>query len=182
MNTPVDPKNTPPVLPSAPGKSPSEPRLLDQVRAQIRLRHYSIRTESQYVQWVKRFVLFHQKRHPREMGAAEVEAFLTHLAVERHVASATQNQALSALLFLYRQVLGVELPWLDDVVRAKQPERLPVVLTRSEVQRVLERMDGVYGLLARLLYGTGMRMMEMLLLPVKDLDFAQRSCLVRHPG
>ena len=103
-------------------------------------------------------------------------------AVERHVASATQNQALSALLFLYRQVLGVELPWLDDVVRAKQPERLPVVLTRSEVQRVLERMDGVYGLLARLLYGTGMRLMEVIRLRVKDVDFAQRSCLVRHPG
>ncbi len=185
MNTPGHPTSTPPVpqyTPGDTGKDPSEPRLLDQVRAQIRLRHYSIRTEAQYVQWVKRFVLFHQKRHPREMGAAEVEAFLTHLALERHVASATQNQALSALLFLYRQVLGVELPWLDDVVRAKQPERLPVVLTRSEVQRVLERMDGVYGLLARLLYGTGMRLMEVIRLRVKDVDFAQRSCLVRHPG
>ena len=107
------------------------------------------------------------------MGAAEVEAFLTHLAVAGQVASATQNQALSALLFLYRQVLGVELPWLDDVVRAKRPERLPVVLTRREVQRVLERMEGVHGLLARLLYGTGMRLMEVIRLRVKDVDFAQ---------
>jgi len=179
MNTPIDPTNAPPALPSAPGKSPPEPRLLDQVRAQIRLRHYSIRTESQYVQWVKRFVLFHGKRHPREMGAPEVEAFLSHLAVEGHVASATQNQALSALLFLYRQVLGIELPWLDEMVRAKRPQRLPVVLTRGEVQRVLERMDGVYSLLARLLYGTGMRLMEVIRLRVKDVDFAQGEILIR---
>ena len=179
MNTPIDPTNAPPALPSAPGKSPPEPRLLDQVRAQIRLRHYSIRTESQYVQWVKRFVLFHGKRHPRAMGAPEVEAFLSHLAVEGHVASATQNQALSALLFLYRQVLGIELPWLDEMVRAKRPQRLPVVLTRGEVQRVLERMDGVYSLLARLLYGTGMRLMEVIRLRVKDVDFAQGEILIR---
>jgi site-specific recombinase XerD len=125
------------------------------------------------------FVLFHHKRHPREMGAAEVEAFLSHLAVEGHVASATQNQALSALLFLYRQVLGVELPWLDDVVRAKQPERLPVVLTRSEVQRVLERMDGRPWPACRLLYGTGMRLMEVIRLRVKDVDFAQGEILIR---
>jgi integron integrase len=182
MNTPPATPNTPPdpqYTPSGAGNSTPEPRLLDQVRAQIRLRHYSIRTETQYVQWIKRFVLFHHKRHPREMGAAEVEAFLSHLAVEGHVASATQNQALSALLFLYRQVLGVELPWLDDVVRAKQPERLPVVLSRSEVQRVLERMDGVHGLLVRLLYGTGMRLMECLRLRVKDVDFVRREIMIR---
>jgi len=182
MNTPPATPNTPPdpqYTPSGAGNSTPEPRLLDQVRAQIRLRHYSIRTETQYVQWIKRFVLFHHKRHPREMGAAEVEAFLSHLAVEGHVASATQNQALSALLFLYRQVLGVELPWLDDVARAKQPERLPVVLSRSEVQRVLERMDGVHGLLVRLLYGTGMRLMEVIRLRVKNVDFAQVEILIR---
>ncbi|MBL8399192.1 MAG: integron integrase [Candidatus Accumulibacter sp.] len=149
------------------------------MRVQIRLRHYSKRTESQYVQWVKRFVLFHGKRHPREMGAPELEAFLSHLAVERHVASATRNQTLSALLFLYRQVFGIELPWLDERVRAKRPQRLPVVLTRGEVQRVLERMDGVYGLLARLLYGTGMRLMEVIRLRVKDVDFAQGEILIR---
>jgi len=182
MNTPIDPGKPPPpaeYAPAHPEVDTAQPRLLDQVRAQIRLRHYSIRTETQYVQWVRRFVLFHHKRHPRAMGASEVEAFLSHLAVEGHVASATQNQALSALLFLYRNVLGVELPWLDDVVRAKRPQHLPVVLTRSEVQRVLERMDGVHALLARLLYGTGMRLMEGIRLRVKDVDFAQGEILVR---
>jgi site-specific recombinase XerD len=132
MNAPDGSQNT-----------PSEPRLLDQLRDRIRLKHYSIRTETQYVHWARRYILFHHKRHPRDMGAAEVEAFLTHLAVEGQVAAATQNQALSALLFLYREVLGVDLPWLDDVVRAKRPQRMPVVLSRAEVQRVLERMEGV---------------------------------------
>ncbi|MEN9986514.1 MAG: hypothetical protein RI925_2016 [Pseudomonadota bacterium] len=128
------------------------PKLLDQVRERLRLKHYSIRAEQQYVQWVRRFILFHDKRHPVEMGAAEVEAFLTHLAVEGKVAAATQNQALSALLFLYREVLEINLPWLDQVVRAKRPARLPVVLTRQEVTAVLNRMSGVYGLLARSLW------------------------------
>lgn len=155
------------------------PRLLDQVRDRIRLKHYSLRTERQYIQWVKRFILFHGKRHPREMGAAEVEAFLTHLAVEGNVAAATQNQALSALLFLYREVLEVELPWLGNVVRAKLPKRLPVVLTRQEVQAVLERMDGVYRLMATLLYGTGMRLMECVRLRVKDVDFERGEILIR---
>ncbi len=158
---------------------PSPPKLLDQVREKIRVRHYSIRTETQYVQWVRRFVLFHDKRHPREMGAAEVEAFLTHLAVEGKVAAATQNQALSALLFLYREVLGINLPWLDDVVRAKRPARLPVVLTRQEVTAVLDRMSGTHGLLARLLYGTGMRLMEVIRLRVKDVDFERAEIVVR---
>jgi len=182
MNTPIKPERTPPAAEYTPAGAKvdtGQPKLLDRVRAQIRLRHYSIRTETQYVQWVRRFVLFHDKRHPRDMGASEVEAFLSHLAVEGHVASATQNQALSALLFLYRQVLGVELPWLDEVVRAKRPERLPVVLSRNEVQRVLERMEGVHGLLARLLYGTGMRLMEVIRLRVKDVDFAQNEILIR---
>ena len=117
--------------------SQNAPKLLDLLRDRLRLKHYSIRTETQYVQWVRRFILFHGKRHPQEMGAKEVEAFLTHLAVEGRVAAATQNQALSALLFLYRELLHINLPWLDEVVRAKRPARLPVVLTREEVQSVL---------------------------------------------
>jgi len=155
------------------------PKLLAQVRDLIRLKHYSIRTETQYVQWVRRFILFHGKRHPREMGAAEVEAFLTHLAVEGGVAAATQSQALSALLFLYREVLGVDLPWLDNVTRAKKPQRLPTVLTPAEVAAVLERMEGTHALMARLLYGTGMRLMECVRLRVKDLDFGRRETMIR---
>ena len=159
--------------------SPQPPKLLDLVRDRIRVKHYSIRTETQYVQWVRRFILFHGKRHPRDMGAPEVEAFLTHLAVEGHVAAATQNQALSALLFLYKEVLGVDLPWLNDVTRAKRPQRMPVVLTRDEVHAVLDRMAGVYGLMARLLYGTGMRLMECVRLRVKDVDFGRGEILIR---
>lgn len=155
------------------------PKLLDQVRDRIRVKHYSIRTETQYVQWIKRFILFHGKKHPRDMGAPEVEAFLTHLAVEGHVAAATQNQALSALLFLYKEVLAIDLPWLKDVTRAKRPQRMPVVLTRDETRVVLDRMTGVYGLMARLLYGTGMRLMECVRLRVKDVDFARREILIR---
>ena len=143
------------------------------------MKHYSIRTETQYLQWIRRFILFHDKRHPRDMGAAEVEAFLTHLAVEGRVAAATQNQALSALLFLYREVLGINLPWLDGVVRAKLPQRLPVVLTRQEVSGLLDRMNGLHGMMARLLYGTGMRLMECVRLRVKDVDFEQAEIVVR---
>jgi integron integrase len=153
--------------------------LLDQVRDRIRVKHYSIRTETQYVQWIKRFIIFHDKRHPKDMGAPEVEAFLTHLAVVGNVAAATQNQALSAILFLYREVLCINLPWLDGVVRAKTPQRLPVVLTRQEVASVLERMSGVYALLAQLLYGTGMRLMECVRLRVKDVDFERAEIVVR---
>ena len=163
--------NTPP--------APTPPKLLDQVRNKIRVKHYSIRTETQYLQWIKRFILFHGKRHPKDMGAAEVEAFLSHLAVEGNVSASTQNQALSALLFLYREILAIELPWLDDVVRAKKPQRLPSVLNRSEVALVLERMEGTYSLMARLLYGTGMRLMECCRLRVKDIDFGQREILIR---
>ncbi len=155
------------------------PKLLDQVRDRIRVKHYSIRTETQYVQWVKRFILFHNKRHPQEMGTEEVEAFLTHLAVDGHVSASTQNQALSALLFLYKEVLGIDLPWLDKVVRAKQPRRLPVVLTRTEVREVLARMKGVYRLMANMLYGTGMRLMECVRLRVKDVDFERSEILIR---
>lgn len=155
------------------------PKLLDQVRARIRAKYYSIRTEDQYVFWIRRFVRFHGKRHPREMGAAEVEAFLSDLAVNGHVAASTQNQALSALLFLYREVLEIELPWLENVTRAKRPQRLPVVLTPAEVRAVLDRMDSVYGLMARLLYGTGMRLMECVRLRVKDVDFGRNEILIR---
>jgi len=157
----------------------SPPKLLDQVRDRIRVKHYSIRTETQYVQWSKRYILFHGKRHPRDMGQREIEAFLTHLAVEGSVSASTQNQALSALLFLYREVLEMEVPWLDKVVRAKRPQRLPVVLTMQEVRTLLGKMEGVHGLLARLLYGTGMRLMEVIRLRVKDIEFARGEIVVR---
>jgi integron integrase len=156
-----------------------KPRLLDQVRQQIRLRNYSIRTETVYSEWVKRYIRFHKYRHPLEMGAVEVEAFLTHLAVVRNVAAATQNQALAALLFLYKEVLKVELPWLEGVVRAKKPTHLPVVLTREEVARVLAEMSGVPALVANLLYGSGLRLMEALRLRVKDMEFSRGEILVR---
>jgi len=164
---------------SIPPESLPAPKLLDQVRDRIRVKHYSIRTETQYVQWIRRFILFHDKRHPRDPGAPEVEAFLTHLAVAGNVAASTQNQALSALLFLYKEVLGIDMPWLKDVTRAKRPQRLPVVLTRDEVRAVLAKMDGVYGLLARLLYGTGMRLMEVIRLRVKDIEFTRGEIVVR---
>ena len=158
---------------------PHAPKLLDQVRGKIRLKHYSIRTEQAYVDWIKRFILHFDKRHPRELGAAEVEAFLTHLAVAGNVAAATQNQAKSALLFLYREVLETELPWLDNVERARTPKRLPVVLTREEVQGVLGRLTGTHWLIASLLYGAGLRIMEGLRLRVKDVEFSRREILVR---
>jgi integron integrase len=156
------------------------PRLLDQVRGKIRLKHYSIRTEQAYVDWIKRFVLHFDKRHPLEMGAREVEAFLTHLAVKGRVAASTQNQAKSALLFLYREVLERDMPWLDDVERAKTPKRLPVVLTQEETQTVLSRLKGTHWLVAGLLYGSGLRIMEALRLRVKDLEFSRGEILVRE--
>lgn len=155
------------------------PRLLDQVRGKIRFKHYSLRTEQAYLDWIKRFIRHFGKRHPRELGAADVEAFLTHLAVAGRVAAATQNQAKSAILFLYREVLEAELPWLDGVESAKAPRRLPVVLTRDEVGALLARLPCTYGLICRLLYGTGMRLMEGLRLRVKDVDFACGEILVR---
>jgi site-specific recombinase XerD len=133
------------------------PRLLDQVRERLRLKHYSIRTEQAYVDWIKRFIFFHNKRHPSAMGKAEVEAFLSHLAVARKVSASTQNQALSAILFLYKEVLGRELEWLDNVERAKRPARVPVVLTEAEVRAVLAQMDGRHALMAGILYGAGLR-------------------------
>jgi integron integrase len=149
------------------------------MRHEIRLRHLSRRTERAYVAWVRRYVVFHEKRHPRDLGTPEVARFLTWLAVERKVGASTQNQALAALIFLYRHVLGLELGGLDDVVRAKRPGRLPVVLTRDEVRAVLERLDGVPRLMAVLLYGAGLRLLECARLRVKDVDFGANQLVVR---
>jgi len=160
--------------------SQDSPKLLDRLRAEIRVRHYSIRTEETYVDWARRFILFHGKRHPKDMGAEEVRDFLSHLAVEHNVAASTQNQAKSALLFLYREVLHVELPWLDEVIAAKAAKRLPVVLTPTEVRRLLNAMSGTMGLVASLLYGTGMRLLEGLRLRVKDIEFERREIVVRE--
>jgi integron integrase len=160
-------------------QDPKSPRLLDQVRELIRIRHYSIRTEQAYVQWISRFILFHGKRHPRELGADEVTAFLSHLAVKRNVAASTQNQALNAILFLYRDVLKCTLPWLQDVQRAKKPQRLPVVLTRDEVRALLAQMEGTTWLMAALVYGGGLRLLECLRLRVKDVDFQYRQLVIR---
>jgi integron integrase len=157
----------------------NKPRLIDQVRNVMRLHHYSIRTEEAYIQWIKRFIFFHNKRHPNEMGEKEVRSFLTHLAVDKHVSASTQNQALSAILFLYQRVLNVKLEWINDVVRAKRPKRLPVVLTKAEVMNVLNAGTGTNALIAKLLYGTGMRLMEALRLRVQDVDFEQFQIIVR---
>ena len=155
-------------------------KLLDQVSEVMRFKHYSIRTETTYRQWIKRFILFHGKRHPREMGAAEVSRFLSHLAVTGHVAASTQNQAFNALLFLYREVLHQEMGQLEEVERAQRPQRLPVVLTKAEVDAVLAGISGTHQLMAKLLYGTGMRLMECVRLRVKDVDFAQNQVVVRE--
>lgn len=155
------------------------PRLLDQVRAKIRLKHYSIRTEQSYLDWIKRYIIFHNKQHPTNLGAAEVEAFLTHLAVERQVAASTQNQAKSALLFLYREVLNSELPWLDNVEKAKASQHLPMVLAHTEVHALLSRLQGVNWLMASLLYGAGLRLMECVRLRIKDVDLGRKEILVR---
>ncbi len=161
-------------------ESPQPPKLLEQVVARLRVKHYSLRTEQIYVDWIKRFVWFHGKRHPRDMGAAEIEAFLTNLAVERSVSASTQNQAKSALLFLYKEVLQIELPWLDNVTQAKVPKKLPVVMTQNEVRAVLARLDGTVWLICSLLYGSGLRIMECLRLRVKDVDFERCEILVRE--
>jgi len=161
----------------APG--PPKPRLLDRVRAALRIRHYSRRTEKAYVAWIVRYILFHGKRHPVEMGAPELTRFLSSLAVDGKVAASTQNQALSALLFLYRAVLELDLPWLDDVVRAKRPQRLPVVLTREEVRAALQPLEGAPRLMAHLLYGAGLRLLECCRLRVQDVDFATNQIVVR---
>jgi integron integrase len=175
----TDPGTSP--QPSPPDSPPrSQLRLLDQLRERIRFKHYSLRTEQAYVGWVRQFIRFHGLRHPQSMGGPEVEQFLNALANERQVAASTQNQALSALLFLYGEVLGIELPWMGEIARAKHPRRLPVVLSREEVRQVLALTEGVHGLMARLLYGTGMRLMECVYLRVKDLDLARREIVVRQ--
>ncbi|GIK55182.1 MAG: integron integrase [Chloroflexota bacterium] len=153
-------------------------KLLDQVADALRVRHYAYRTEQTYIQWIRRYILFHDKRHPREMGAAEIEAFLTHLAVEGQVAASTQNQGLSALLFLYREVLQQPLEQVE-VVWAKKPQRLPTVLSQEETCRLIAHLLGTHRLMAQLLYGSGLRLMECLRLRVKDIDFGQQHLIVR---
>jgi integrase len=157
----------------------AKPRLLDVMRDRIRVKHYSYRTEKAYLGWVRRFIRFHNGKHPRELSGPEVESFLNHLAVDRRVSASTQNQALAGVLFLYREVLEVDLPWLDGLVRAKRPERVPVVLTREEVARTLVQPDGLYALVAGLLYGAGLRVAECLRLRVKDIDFSYGEIVVR---
>ncbi len=165
--------------PLAAARGPAQPRLLDRVRGALRARHYSFRTEDAYVAWIRRYLAFHRMRHPLEMGTAEITAFLTALAVRLHVSASTQKQAFSAVLFLYRDVLDRDLTGLDDVVRAKPPIRLPLVLSRQEIATLLNRLRGVPLLMASLLYGSGLRLLECARLRVKDLDFDRRELLVR---
>ena len=166
--------------PSKHGAPPPKPLgLLERARDVARYKHYSIRTEQSYVEWIRRFVQFHGKRHPREMGVSEIRSFLSWLAGKREVSAATHQQALSALLFLYRDVLELEVPWLGDIERPKKPKRLPAVLSVDEAGRLLSLMEGLHGLMARLLYGTGMRLMECVRLRIKDVDFDQRQILIR---
>ncbi len=163
-----------------PDQSPPKPqKLLDQLRDVIRLKHYSYSTEKTYVHWAKRYILFHHKRHPAEMGAAEIEAFLTYLAKDKHVSASTQNQALNALLFLYRNVLQMNLSVPLHALRAKRSERLPTILSKDEVMRVLSGMQGLHQLMAKLLYGCGLRLTECMRLRVKDIDFEQSQIIIR---
>ncbi len=156
-----------------------QPMLLEVVRQRIRLKHYSHRTEKSYVHWIRRYVRFHNRRHPRDLGKVEIEAFLTQLAVDRKVSASTQNQAFNALLFLYRDVLALEMPQLDTVQRAKKPQRLPVVLSPEEVRQVLSQLDGKYWIAGNLLYGSGLRLVECLRLRVQDIDFDMHQLCVR---
>jgi len=158
----------------------SPPGLLTVAREKMRTRHLALRTEHAYLQWLRRYLVFHGRRHPRHLGAPEVEQFLTHLAVHRKVSAATQNQALQALLFLYRHVLQIELPWLDNITRASHPRRRPVVLSRAEVRSLLSQLQGAPWLVANLLYGSGLRLMEALRLRVKDLALERGELIVRE--
>jgi integron integrase len=169
----MDPAHQPPA------SAPQKKKLLDQLRDAIRAKHYSYRTEQTYTDWCKRYIIHHNKRHPAEMGAAEIQAFITYLAVERNVAASTQNQALSAVLFLYRHVLRIELDIPADLIRAKKPERLPTVLSKDEALSVIRNMQGTPKLMTQLLFGSGLRLMECLRLRVKDIDFANRQIIVR---
>jgi integron integrase len=175
---PAGPTLGPPTPATADGARP--PKLLDRVRDAIRTRHYSYRTEEAYVGWIRRFILFHHKRHPAQMGKSEIETFLSSLATAAHVSASTQNQAFNALLFLYRDVLGQEFEWLTDVVRAKRPRRLPVVLTRQEVKAILGVLEGRHWIMVMLLYGAGLRLVECLSLRVKDIDFGSNEVVVRE--
>lgn len=177
LRTFVRPSLDPHPHPPANGK----PRLLDRVREAIRARHYSPRTEDAYVAWIKRFIFFHNKRHPAEMAEPEINAFLTHLAVKEKVSASTQNQALSALLFLYRHIIGREVGDLGEVVRARKPKRIPAVMTRDETKAVLAHLTGDKWLMASLMYGAGLRLMECLRLRVQDIDFARNEITV-HDG
>ena len=159
--------------------STARPRLLEQVRQSLRVKHYSLRTEEAYLYWIRYFIRFHNKRHPREMSGKEVEAFLTHLAIDRKVSPSTQNQALSAILYLYKKVLEVDLPWLNNVVRAKRKKHIPVVFTRMEVKQLLAQFDGTYWLLFSLIYGAGLRISECARLRVKDVDFHSKQLIIR---
>jgi len=160
-------------------RNTNKPKLLDQVRDVLRRKHYSIRTEQSYIDWIKRFIIYHHKRHPSDMAEEEVAQFLTHLARDLNVAPSTQNQALSALLFLYKQVLKHEIGWLEKVERAKKSPKLPVVLSRAEVKRVFAHLHGTPKLMAGLLYGSGLRLMECVRLRVKDIDFELAQISVR---
>jgi integron integrase len=166
---------------SSPGKSKAQtkPKLLDRVRATARLRHLSLRTERAYVDWIKRYIFFHNKRHPQYMGEAEIRAFISDLAVKGKVSASTQTVALSAVLFLYRDVLKKELPYVANIERAQKPKRLPTVFTRDEAKRIVSRLSGTHGLVAALLYGSGLRLMECLRLRVKDVDFTYGQIMVR---
>src|SRR5439155_775299 len=166
-------------VPPTTAAAASSPRLLDRVRWHLRVKHYSIRTEQAYVEWIRRFILFHRKRHPNEMGEREITEFLTHLAVEKHVAASTQNQAFAALLFLYQQVLDQKLAFMDNVERVKRPAKLPVVFTPAEALAVLAHLKADYRLMAELLYGSGLRLMECLRLQIKDIDFGYNRITVR---
>src|SRR5262245_23189786 len=168
------------VAETPPAYGPRSPRLLERVWTAMRLWHMSRRTEQAYVFWIRRYILFHDKRHPAPLGAEEVTRFLSHLAEDRRVSASTQNQALSVLLFLYRHVLGVELPWLDGLVRARRPVHVPVVLSREEMAAVLSRLSGPAWLMAALLYGAGLRLLECLQLRVKDVDFDRYEIVVRR--
>lgn len=156
-----------------------QPRLLDQVGNVIRVKHYSIRTEQSYVQWIRRYILFHNKKHPKDMGEKEINAFLKHLAVNRNVSASTQTQALSAILFLYKEVLGQEIGFIENIYRAKKPKRIPVVFTRDEIRAVMKHLKGEKWTMANLIYGSGLRLMECLRLRVKDVDFSYNQILVR---
>ena len=173
----ADSLQTPNAVPFPEG---SRPKLLDQVRRTIRMRHYSRRTETTYVHWIRRFVVFHHKKHPSTMGAPAITAFLSWLATGQRVSSSTQNQALSALLFLYRHVLRIEVGAIEQVPRAKLPHRVPVVLSREEVGKIFENIHGTMSMVLALLYGAGLRLQECLELRVKDLDFDRHEIVVRR--